>query len=152
MAAQGYFLVDHHFAVLRMLFHWLFFKSKFLRSWWSRQIALSETETFRAQDWDRDHGPRRWRDRDQQKDGLETRPGLETSITVCNIMQLVRFCYTILHCLFKDFLVLSNLVSHFSISLNLKMMINRIGSPQINQIILKKMIWIMAPVLCRNMP
>ena len=65
IAAQGNFLVDHHFADLKML---LFFKSEFLRSRWSRQIALSETETFRAQDRDRDQDfQARDRDRDQQK-------------------------------------------------------------------------------------
>ena len=44
----------------------------------SRHIALSETETLRARDRDQDF---RARDRDKTKTGLETRPGLETSIT-----------------------------------------------------------------------
>ena len=55
-----------------------------MRSLWSRQIALSETETLRAQDQDRDQDIQA-RDRDETETsfetGLETRPGLETSIT-----------------------------------------------------------------------
>ncbi len=81
-----------------MLFQWLFFKSKFLRSRWSRQIALSETETVRARDQD-------FQDRDETRDQQKrvSRPGLKTSITAFwrHLLATKHFSFLSILCLYK---------------------------------------------------
>ncbi len=52
-------------------------RPEFLRSRWSRQIALSKTETFRVQERDQDQD---FQSRDRRPRPA-FRPGLETSIT-----------------------------------------------------------------------